>query len=216
MFIVFEGGDGCGKTEAIHYLRDKLGNPCISMHDWFCGCGFETKREFVTNPDLTDEQRLAMISDCRTSALRYAHVVLQSTTVLYDRFILSTYAYQSNLGIGKLDPSVVGNMIDKNLKNFCDKPLFVILRGVDYKTQQARIKRRNKNADVFDSLSKDKYNKLQRFFDTHSQHLLTKHFKDYNIVYIDNKGTLDDFHVELDKLADYIKSLILQEKKNEN
>lgn len=206
MFLVFEGADGCGKTTAISYINEKVNAhyPCKVLNDWCGDKGLEIKSEFVSNPNLTDSDRVKIVNFCRAGALQQVLSELPKSHVLYDRFILSTYAYQSTLGIGTLPVFEVAQSINISLKDLPYAPLFVIINGGDYATQQSRINNRDKAKDVFDSLPSERYNKLQSFFYVSARKVLTLHYKNANIVTVNNTGSLDDFHAQLDRIVDMI------------
>ena len=206
MFLVFEGADGCGKTTAISYINEKVNAhcPCKILNDWCGDKGLEIKSEFVSNPNLTDSDRVKIVNFCRAGALQQVLSELPKSHVLYDRFILSTYAYQSTLGIGTLPVFEVAQSINISLKDLPYAPLFVMINGGDYATQQSRINNRDKVKDVFDSLPSERYNKLQSFFNVSARKVLTLHYKNAKIVTVNNTGSLDDFHAQLDAIVDII------------
>lgn len=206
MFVVFEGGDGCGKTTAIEYINKKVNEYCTCkvLNDWYGEEGAKIKYEFVTNPNLSDVERLKLISYCRQNALQQVTSDISHSHILYDRFFLSTYAYQSTLGIGKLPVFQVSQSINNSLLSLSFAPLFVVIHGVDYLTQQERINARNKTKDVFDNLPKERYEKLQGFFKVSARKVLTLHYKHANIIAVNNTGSLEDFHSQLDKIVDMI------------
>jgi len=205
MFIVFEGGDGCGKTSAIEYVKNKINEfyPCTVFTDWYGEEGQKAKQTFVTT-NFTDEERLQIVSQCRKNALKEMQKAEQHSIILYDRFILSTYAYQSVLGIGKLPVFTVMNAIKQSLKDYDEPNLHVIIRGVDYDTQQRRIANRSKQ-DVFDYLPRDKYEKLQKFYQQESKKVLTLHLKNPKLIMsIDNTGSLQDLYQQLDNVVNFV------------
>ena len=205
MFVVFEGGDGSGKTSAIEYVNKKVREsaPCEVLNDWFNNS--DVKQKFVTNSELTDTDRLTIINYCRGESLFKVNQDIDLTHILYDRFILSTYAYQSTMGIGKLPVLQVAQSINKNLITFPHCPVFVIMNGVDYETQQQRVKQRNNgSADVFDYMSKERYNKLQDFFKNHAKNVLTLHYRYAKIITINNTGSLDELYKQLDRVVEFI------------
>ena len=206
MFVVFEGADGCGKTTAISYINEKVNAhyPCKVLNDWCGDKGLEIKAEFVSNPNLTDRDRVNVVNFCRAGALQLVLSELPKSHVLYDRFILSTYAYQSTLGIGTLPIFDVAQSINISLKDLPYAPLFVIINGGDYATQQSRINNRDKTKDVFDSLPSERYNKLQSFFNVFARKVLTLHYKHAKIITVNNTGSLDDFYAQLDRIVDII------------
>ena len=89
MFIVFEGGDGCEKTSAIEYVKNKINEfyPCTVFTDWYGEEGQKVKQTFVTT-NFTDEERLNIVSQCRKNALKEMQKAEQHSIILYDRFIL--------------------------------------------------------------------------------------------------------------------------------
>ena len=208
MFIVFEGGDGCGKTSAIAYVKsqlDKQGKSSVILNDWFGDYGKHCKRTITTHPYLDDNTRLQLVENCRAHSLKNVNAQLSDKKiVLYDRFILSTYAYQSSLGIGSLEPTTITKFADKDVRTLKEKPLYVILKGVDYDTQQERIRARHSSViDVFDFMGRDKYEKVQNFYDNAVQLLLLFHHTP-NVIFIDNSQDVEHMHKQLDRLVNMI------------
>lgn len=108
-FISFEGGEGAGKSTAIHHLNKELtkrGFKCVVTRE----PGGVSISENIRNVILSDESKLM---DARTEALLYAaarreHLVQkvipainEGKIVLCDRFIDSSLAYQGHArGLG--------------------------------------------------------------------------------------------------------------------
>lgn len=209
MFMAFEGGDGCGKTSAIAYIKEKLDavqkESAVVLNDWHGEYGNHCKRTLTTHPYLDDITRLQLVENCRYHSINNVNDKLsQGKIVLYDRFILSTYAYQSSLGIGSLDPTVITKFADKDIRTLREKPVYVILKGVDYDTQQERIKTRNSSViDVFDFMGRDKYEKIQNFYDNAIQLLLLFHNRP-NVIFVDNSQDVEHLHKQLDRIVNLI------------
>lgn len=103
-FIVFEGIDGCGKTTQISLLKQRIeqsGFSCFETREPSDGPVGSMIRQCLTGRLETDESTLAALF----AADRLDHLnnktdglcqkVNDGITVISDRFILSTYAYQS-------------------------------------------------------------------------------------------------------------------------
>lgn len=209
MFMVFEGGDGCGKTSAIEYIKSKLDaknkDLSIVLNDWYGDYGRRCKHTITSHPNLADVTRLQLVENCRSQSIKNVNQQLSDgKVVLYDRFILSTYAYQSSLGIGTLTPTQVTKFADKDVRSLKETPVYVILKGVDYDTQQERIKARNSSVtDVFDFMGRDKYEKIQNFYENAVQLLMMFHHTP-KVIFIDNSRDVEYLHTQLDRIVDLI------------
>jgi dTMP kinase len=101
-FIVFDGGEGCGKSTQIRLLRDAAtasGIDVLSVRDPGTTQIGEQIRGILLNPDHAEMQmRCEMLLYMSARAQMMGEVILpalqRGTLVLSDRFVSSTLAYQ--------------------------------------------------------------------------------------------------------------------------
>jgi dTMP kinase len=122
-FIVFEGNEGCGKSTQAHLLQSELeksGVPCILVRDPGTTRIGEMIREILLNPGNTEmSMRCEMLLYMAARAQMMKEVIQPALdsgkTVISDRFISSTLAYQlGGDGLTEADILAVGQIaIDK-------------------------------------------------------------------------------------------------------
>jgi len=108
-FIVFDGGEGCGKSTQAGLLRQKLesaGLKVVAVHDPGATRIGELIRAILLNPDNTDmAMRCEMLLYMAARAQMIHETILpalkQGKVVISDRFVSSTLAYQVG-GDGRL------------------------------------------------------------------------------------------------------------------
>jgi dTMP kinase len=101
-FIVFDGGEGCGKSTQARLLREKLerdGVPVLPVHDPGATKIGEMIREILLNPQNTDmgmrcEMLLYMASRAQMMMEKILPALEEGKVVISDRFVSSTLAYQ--------------------------------------------------------------------------------------------------------------------------
>lgn len=101
-FIVFDGGEGCGKSTQARLLREKLeaaGLPVLPVHDPGATRIGEMVREILLNPENTDmamrcEMLLYMASRAQMMSEKILPALKAGQVVISDRFVSSTLAYQ--------------------------------------------------------------------------------------------------------------------------
>jgi dTMP kinase len=101
-FIVFDGGEGCGKSTQAAMLRERLvsdGLEVVSVHDPGATRIGELIRGILLNPDNTDmAMRCEMLLYMAARAQMLSQTVLPALksgkVVISDRFVSSTLAYQ--------------------------------------------------------------------------------------------------------------------------
>jgi dTMP kinase len=101
-FIVFDGNEGCGKSTQAHLVRDRLagaGIDAILVRDPGTTRIGEQIRQILLNPENTDmSMRCEMLLYMAARAQLMKQTILPALeakkTVLSDRFISSTLAYQ--------------------------------------------------------------------------------------------------------------------------
>ena len=101
-FIVFDGGEGCGKSTQARLLREKLerdGVAVLPVHDPGATKIGEMIREILLNPKNTDmgmrcEMLLYMASRAQMMVEKILPALHEGKVVISDRFVSSTLAYQ--------------------------------------------------------------------------------------------------------------------------
>src|SRR3954447_2264763 len=108
-FIVFDGGEGCGKSTQAALLRQDLeseGLQVVAVHDPGATRIGELIRAILLNPDNTDmamrcEMLLYMAARAQMMHETILPALKQGKVVISDRFVSSTLAYQVG-GDGRL------------------------------------------------------------------------------------------------------------------
>ena len=101
-FIVFDGGEGCGKSTQARLLREHLEAqqiPVLAVHDPGATRIGEMVREILLNPQNTDmgmrcEMLLYMASRAQMMVEKILPALTAGQVVVSDRFVSSTLAYQ--------------------------------------------------------------------------------------------------------------------------
>jgi dTMP kinase len=101
-FIVFDGGEGCGKSTQARLLREKLQAdvlPVLAVHDPGATRIGELVREILLNPQNDDmamrcEMLLYMASRAQMMVEKILPALDAGQVVISDRFVSSTLAYQ--------------------------------------------------------------------------------------------------------------------------
>src|SRR5215217_3699645 len=101
-FIVFDGGEGCGKSTQAALLRQDLeaaGMQVLAVHDPGATRIGELIREILLNPDNTDmamrcEMLLYMAARAQMMAEKILPALAAGQVAVSDRFVSSTLAYQ--------------------------------------------------------------------------------------------------------------------------
>ena len=101
-FIVFDGGEGCGKSTQARLLRERLehdGVPVLPVHDPGATRIGEMIRAILLNPDNNDmamrcEMLLYMASRAQMMVEKTLPALAEGKAVISDRFVSSTLAYQ--------------------------------------------------------------------------------------------------------------------------
>ncbi len=166
-FIVFEGGEACGKSTQIKLLQKKFKNN--KNYIWTKEPGgteiAEKIREIVITGDkdkMLPATELALIY-----AARYEHLhkiilpaLKQGKTIVSDRFNLSSFVYQ---GIAR---GLSQNFVKKVDKLFLDNftPDLTFLFDLEIKIAKKRIKQRNNSNERFEQFSADFHQKVRDGF----------------------------------------------------
>ena len=101
-FIVFDGGEGCGKSTQARLLRERLerdGVPVLPVHDPGATRIGEMIRAILLNPENNDmamrcEMLLYMASRAQMMVEKILPALAEGKAVVSDRFVSSTLAYQ--------------------------------------------------------------------------------------------------------------------------
>jgi dTMP kinase len=121
-FIVFDGGEGCGKSTQARLLREHLereGMAVLAVHDPGATRIGEMIREILLNPQNDDmamrcEMLLYMASRAQMMVEKILPALNEAKVVISDRFVSSTLAYQ--LGGDGLTADDIRNVGDIAIK----------------------------------------------------------------------------------------------------
>lgn len=174
--FIFEGLDGCGKSTQCCYLKDNLqkqGVDCFIVREPGGTLVGEYIRSWLKNDDtLTPEKQLLLFCLSRKEMCDFILDTILNTnkTIILDRFVLSTYAYQG-LKISK-------DMIQYYLNDIC--PRYKSILGIaqtiylDITPEIAleRINVRNEKKDSFETLEN-----LEKIHSNYSQLINSKIWK---------------------------------------
>jgi dTMP kinase len=122
-FIVFDGGEGCGKSTQARLLREALeqqGVAVLAVHDPGATRIGEMVREILLNPQNDDmgmrcEMLLYMASRAQMMVEKILPALSAGEVVISDRFVSSTLAYQ--LGGDGLTADEIRNVADIAIKH---------------------------------------------------------------------------------------------------
>lgn len=164
-FIVFEGGEGCGKTTQINLLKSKYkdSNNIIFTREPGGTEIADQIREIITtgkSDKLLPESDLLLVY-----ASRYEHVhklilpaINSGKTVICDRFYLSTLVYQGVAGGLSLNYiETLHNLFLQNLE-----PDLTFLLDLDIKTSKSRTAKRNQKNERFEQFPDDFHQKIRQ------------------------------------------------------
>ena len=163
-FIVFEGGDGAGKSTQIRYLSGRLrrrGYPyIITREPGGTPVGEQLRRILKNRDDITPTGELLLFVAARHELV--GQIIKPSlssgTSVICDRFSASTIAYQ---GYGqKLDLEVITSL--NNLATGDTKPDLTVFLDIPPETALSRISGRK--TDKFDNSSLSFHNRVRTGF----------------------------------------------------
>src|SRR6185437_9949588 len=122
-FIVFDGGEGCGKSTQARLLREKLeaaGLPVLPVHDPGATRIGEMVRGILLNPENGDmamrcEMLLYMASRAQMMSEKIFPALKAGQVVISDRFVSSTLAYQlGGDGLSADEIRAVGDIAIRN------------------------------------------------------------------------------------------------------
>ena len=160
-FIVFEGGDGAGKTTQARALIRKLqreGYPTrLTREPGGTPLGESMRRQLKERQDLSPLSELFLVAASRAQLVdRVVGPALhQGINVVCDRYIASTVAYQ---GYGRgLDLDLI-DRVNGAVTGGLAPDLTVLL---DLPAEQAINRKRNPRPDVFDSAPSDFHRKVR-------------------------------------------------------
>lgn len=168
MFIVFEGGEGVGKTTQLELLFSTFiqqGISCIKTREPGGTPFAENIRSLFKQISLNEDSPIPMTELYLICAARAQHlekVVLpalkEKKIVLCDRFLDSTYVYQCCLG--QVQKEIVDQVSHFILKDLMPDLTFVFT--CDEKTANERIaKQHHRSLDRLDSYESEIHNKIR-------------------------------------------------------
>ena len=166
-FIVFEGGEACGKSTQIFLLQKKLGEESGAVFTREPG-GTDLAnqiREIIVTGDkdkMSAKTELALIYAARNENLEKVifPALDKGKMVISDRFYLSSFVYQ---GFARgLDLGLITKFNDLFLKDF--KPTITFLFDLDVKTAQERVSLRKNSDERFEQFDKGFHQKIRDGF----------------------------------------------------
>ena len=160
-FIVFEGGDGAGKTTQARALIRKLGRegyPArLTREPGGTPLGESMRRQLKQRHDLSPLSELFLVAASRAQLVErvVGPSLNQGITVVCDRYVASTVAYQ---GYGRgLDLELI-DRVNGAVTGGLYPDLTVLL---DLPADQAINRKRNSKSDVFDTAPSDFHRKVR-------------------------------------------------------
>ena len=143
-FIVFDGGEGCGKSTQARLLRDRLERdhiPVQLVHDPGATRIGEMVRAILLNPENTDmgmrcEMLLYMSSRAQMMVEKILPALNRGEVVLSDRFVSSTLAYQ--LGGDGLSAKEIRDVAEVAIKTRW--PDLTLIFDLPVEASQARVR----------------------------------------------------------------------------
>ena len=161
-FIVFEGGEGAGKTtqlELLHKALKKQGKICLITREPGGTPFAEQIRSLFKQVDPSIESPLPLTELLLVSASRAQHVakVIQpklneKKIILCDRFLDSTYVYQSILG--RIPKQTIDKISHIFLENLVPDLTFIFAADLDIALQRI-AKEKKRTLDRMDSQEKE-------------------------------------------------------------
>lgn len=167
-FITFEGGEGCGKTTQIALLAAALaaaGHDVIQTREPGGTPRAEAVRDLLSHKDWggqwTAEAELLLLNAARAE---HVHNVIRPAltagkTVLCDRYIDSTWAYQE--GLGGLPQTIIQTLQDFTIGD--TMPHLTLLLDLDVETVLSRVGTRGAG-DHYDRADAQTHRILRDYF----------------------------------------------------
>jgi len=145
LFIVFDGSEGCGKTTQVSLLKQRLeaqGRSVLLVRDPGTTRIGEQIRTILLNPDHDEmamrcEMLLYMAARAQMMAETILPALAEGKTVISDRFVSSTLAYQ--LGGDGLTAADIRAVADIAIRNRW--PDLTLILDMPVKTSMARVRR---------------------------------------------------------------------------
>lgn len=195
MFIVFEGGDGCGKSTQLELCRDWLksnGIQCVSCSDpGTTELGKRVRRILLEHDDFEignrAESLLFMVARAQLIEEVVAPALAQNQIVLCDRFVLSTVVYQGYAG--ELSPDEIYS-IGKIATNDT-MPDLTLVFDLPVEIAQERL---GPEKDRMESRGIDYFERVRSGFREEAE-------KHSNIKLIDASRSAEEIHGEVKKIV---------------
>lgn len=165
-FIVFEGGEACGKSTQINLLKKQLSNKnfIFTREPGGTKIADEIREIIVTGSKdkLLPKTELALIYAARNEHLN--KVILPNLeagiNVISDRFNLSTYIYQGQAE--NLGHELIDKFNQLFLNNF--SPDLTYIFDIDQETANKRIEKRNNINERFEKFPAEFHQKIRESF----------------------------------------------------
>ncbi|MEW6007426.1 MAG: dTMP kinase [bacterium] len=138
MFIVFEGGEGAGKSSQVSMLKDALKMPCVVTKEpyleWIKKTVFDARTPEMASLYLFLADRIIHINNVIKPALKEGKIVI------CDRYFLSTIAYEG-YGYG-IDIELIKELNDASTGNIVADIVFLL--DIEPEKGLKRVKRDNR------------------------------------------------------------------------
>ena len=155
MFITLDGGDGCGKSTQIQLLAEKLqsqGNKVVCCRDPGSTPLGDAIRNILLNRQelhIADVTEMFLFSAARAQLVQEVirPALKTGTTVLSDRFLISTFVYQCYAGGAKTEvlesicTAAVGDTLP-DLGIVLDIPYEIAVQRIGYRAAPDRMERK--------------------------------------------------------------------------
>ncbi|WGL60123.1 dTMP kinase [Pigmentibacter sp. JX0631] len=204
-FIVFEGGEGAGKTtqlEFLHKALKKQGKICLLTREPGGTPFAEQIRSLFKQVDPSIESPLPLTELLLVSASRAQHVakVIQpelgeKKIILCDRFLDSTYVYQSILG--KIPKQTIDKISHIFLEDLVPDLTFIFSADLDIALQRM-AKEKKRTLDRMDSQEKEIHQVIKEGYTKIYQERYTyPNGKVPNRVLIDANQSKEQIHMQI-------------------
>jgi len=201
LFIVLEGNDGVGTTTHTRLLADALrgrGLPITTTREPSDGPVGVLVRQILSGRVVVPGISGNRPSSWSTMALLFAadrldHIeatihpnLMDGVTVISDRYVHSSVAYQSVTGGGEAETVAWVREINRHAR----RPDLTIVLDVSAEESARRRQERESGREIYDDA--ELQTELSVFYSD-----IERHFPEHNIVHVDASGTIEDTAAEI-------------------
>lgn len=197
LFIVLEGGEGCGKTtladKLVNYYENK-GFNIIYTREPGGEDNAEKIRDIAVNGNCDGMTSLLLFSAARNLNLNNTirPALEKGYIVICDRFALSTLVYQTTMGVKEKDIQSINNIVTKSTL-----PDLEIVLDVEAKTGLDRVFSNNREVTELDKKGIDFHTQINDKYRTMQsaclQHNIINANKNPNTVFISAIKIIDEY-----------------------